>query len=114
MFPTLETERLILREIVLEDAEHIFSYFSLDEVTKYYGIPTFETIDQAKKLIEGFETGFLHKRGIRWGIERKGTKGIIGTIGFNLWSPMHRKTKLAMKFIRIFGERVIYQRLYKK
>ena len=26
MFPTLETERLILREVVLEDAENIYAY----------------------------------------------------------------------------------------
>lgn len=37
MFPILETERLILRELTKEDAEGIFACFSNDNVTRYYG-----------------------------------------------------------------------------
>jgi len=37
MFPTLETERLILREITYDDAEGIFACFSNDNVTRFYG-----------------------------------------------------------------------------
>lgn len=32
--PVLETERLILRKVTLEDLEDIFSYGSIEEVTK--------------------------------------------------------------------------------
>ncbi|WP_407690384.1 GNAT family N-acetyltransferase [Salipaludibacillus neizhouensis] len=37
MFPTLETERLVLREISKDDAEDIFACFSNENVTQYYG-----------------------------------------------------------------------------
>ncbi|ATP40083.1 GNAT family N-acetyltransferase [Solibacillus sp. R5-41] len=94
MFPNLQTERLILREIELQDAEYLFKIFSDDEVTKYYGMKTFEKLEQAEKLIEAFAIGLKEKKGIRWGIERKGTPGIIGTIGFNLWSPAHRRAEV--------------------
>lgn len=94
MFPELETERLILREIVEEDSEAIFACFSKDEVTKYYGQETLESLEQAKKFVEFFSKNFNEKRGIRWGIERKGTKGIIGTIGFNTWSPKHKRAEI--------------------
>lgn len=36
----------------------------------------------------------MNKRGIRWGIERKEETGLIGTIGFNLWSPLHRRAEI--------------------
>lgn len=36
----------------------------------------------------------MDKRGIRWGIERKETKGLIGTIGFNAWIPKHKRAEL--------------------
>ncbi|KOS68626.1 acetyltransferase [Lysinibacillus contaminans] len=94
MFPILETDRLLLREITLDDSESIFNCFSNDEVTRYYGQDTFENIEQAEKIVEFFLINFKEKRGIRWGIERKGTKGIIGTIGFNAWSPNHKRAEI--------------------
>lgn len=35
MFPVLETERLILREIGKDDAERVFACFSNSDVTPY-------------------------------------------------------------------------------
>jgi len=94
MFPILETERLILRELTLEDTRSIFHCFSHKEVTRYYGQEPFTEFKQAEKLITLFSKNFTEKRGIRWGIERKGTKGIIGTVGFNVWSPTHKRAEI--------------------
>lgn len=94
MFPTLGTERLILREILPADVDVIYSIFSNEEVTKYYGLKTFEQLEQAENLISAFTTNFQSKRGMRWGIERKGIPGLIGTIGFNLWSPAHKRAEV--------------------
>ena len=94
MFPTLTTDRLVLREISHQDAEDIYSYFSDERVTKYYGMNTFKNIEEAENLIEAFSSNFSQKRGIRWAIERKDTKGLIGTIGFNLWSPTHKRAEI--------------------
>lgn len=94
MFPNLETERLILRELTQEDAERVFKCFSNEKVTRYYGQEPFKEIQQAENLVTLFLKNFAEKRGIRWGIERKETKGIIGTIGFNAWSPVHRRAEI--------------------
>ncbi|WP_453993019.1 GNAT family N-acetyltransferase [Bacillus nitroreducens] len=94
MFPILETERLHLREITMKDADGIFACFSNKDVTRYYGQETLERIEQAEAFVDFFANSFKEKRGIRWGIEIKGTEGIIGTIGFNAWSPKHRRTEI--------------------
>lgn len=94
MFPTLETERLILREITKEDTEGIFACFSNDEVTRYYGQETLQNLKQAEDFIEFFRKNYHDKRGIRWAIERKEDKGIIGTIGFNAWLPKHKRAEI--------------------
>ncbi|MCR6109628.1 GNAT family N-acetyltransferase [Bacillus sp. A301a_S52] len=94
MFPNLETERLILREITHNDAESIFSFFSNDNVTRFYGQDLLETIDQASDFVDFFAKNFEEKKGIRWGIERKGEKELIGTIGFNAWSPKHKRAEI--------------------
>lgn len=93
MFPILETKRLILREIVHEDAGDIFAYFSNEDVTKHYGMQALEHIEQAEQLIQGFTKGFQGKRSMRWGITIKGNNRLIGTIGFNLWVPVHRRAE---------------------
>ncbi|MDQ0225931.1 GNAT family N-acetyltransferase [Metabacillus niabensis] len=94
MFPRLETDRLILREMTKEDAEGIFACFSNEDVTRYYGQETLEKIEQAEKIVDFFSKSYSEKRGIRWGIERRGTKGIIGTIGFNAWLPKHKRAEI--------------------
>lgn len=94
MFPKLETKRLVLREILPSDAEDIYSIFSNEDVTKYYGLNTFKKIEQAEKLIEAFTTNFQSEKGMRWGIEKKGISGLIGTIGFNSWSKAHRRAEI--------------------
>lgn len=94
MFPILETERLILREITKDDAQGIFACFSNENVTRYYGQDTLVNIEQAEQFVEFFSKNYAEKRGVRWGIERKGTKGIIGTVGFNAWSPKHKRAEI--------------------
>ncbi len=94
MFPTLETERLLLREIKKEDAQGIFNCFSNNDVTQFYGQDTLESVEQAEQFVEFFSKIHMEKRGIRWGVEIKGNAGIIGTIGFNAWLPKHKRAEI--------------------
>ena len=74
MFPILETERLLLREIVTEDAPTIYQTLSNPEVVRFYGQEALTNIIEAQQIIGLFATQFAEKRGIRWGIQRKGEK----------------------------------------
>ncbi|OBZ16400.1 GNAT family N-acetyltransferase [Bacillus sp. FJAT-26390] len=94
MYPILETERLLLREIVKEDAQGIFNCFSNKDVTRYYGQDPLTSIEQAEQFVAFFAKNYNEKRGIRWGIELKGYPGIIGTIGFNAWMTKHKRAEI--------------------
>jgi [ribosomal protein S5]-alanine N-acetyltransferase len=94
MFPILETERLVLREITEADAAGIFACFSNADVTKYYGQETLENIEQAKGFVTFFSDSYRDKRGIRWGIEIKDSKEFIGTVGFNALSLKHKRAEI--------------------
>ncbi|HWJ77548.1 MAG TPA: GNAT family protein [Niallia sp.] len=83
MFPILETERLVLREINKEDAESIFSSFSNEKVIRYYGQSRFTKIVEAYDIIDLFANNYKADRSIRWGIQLKDQPGLIGTIGLN-------------------------------
>lgn len=94
MFPVLETKRLMLREIRKEDVPEIYACFSDPQVTRFYGQEPFTSIDQAAQLVDFFAKNCSERRGIRWGIERKGIKGLIGTAGFNSWAPSHKRAEI--------------------
>ncbi|MFJ7829559.1 GNAT family N-acetyltransferase [Peribacillus sp. NPDC097197] len=94
MFPILETERLTLREITESDSQEIYQCFSNDDLTRFYGQDSFESIEQAREIIEKFAENYKEKRAIRWGIERKGIPGLIGTIGFHAYLPKNRRAEI--------------------
>nr|WP_272893759.1 GNAT family protein [Heyndrickxia oleronia] len=94
VFPLLETERLSLRKIEKEDAEDIFRCFSDPDVTRYYGQESFTSFEQAEQIIEMFNHNYKERRGIRWGMELKDRKGIIGSIGFNAWVPKYKRAEI--------------------
>lgn len=101
-FPVLETTRLRLRELTMRDVPEIFACFSSGEVMRYYGQEPLTTLAQADELVNFFAASFRDKRGIRWGIEIKGSSGLIGTIGFNAWSPKHRRAEIGYELSPAF------------
>jgi len=95
MFPILETERLILRELIEDDAQGVLDCFSNEDVLRYYGQNPLTNIEQVKNIIKNFSNNYTEKSGIKWGIEIKGKEGIIGTIGFHDWSSEHNRAEIA-------------------
>ncbi|KFN01694.1 N-acetyltransferase [Bacillus clarus] len=95
MFPVLKTDRLILRELNEGDAPSILHCFSHTDVLRYYGQNPLQSIDQVKQIMKNFAESYNAKSGIKWGIELKGKKGIIGTIGFHDWSSEHKRANIS-------------------
>ncbi|MEI5908986.1 GNAT family protein [Bacillus spongiae] len=95
MFPKIETERLILRELIENDAQDILNCFSNEDVLRHYGQKPLANLEQVKNIIKNFTINYKEKRGIKWGIEINGTKGVIGTIGFHDWSSEHKRADIA-------------------
>lgn len=87
VFPDLTTERLQLRQIQASDAAALFSYFSKDEVTKFFDLPTFQAMEEAQELIRNWEKRYLDNNAIRWAICLKQQPDkLIGTCGYHNFS----------------------------
>ncbi|MEK5096349.1 GNAT family N-acetyltransferase [Bacillus sp. FSL W8-0848] len=79
----LETERLIVRKMELQDAETLYHYWSDPLVTKFMNITPFTNVAQAEDMIQLINGMSLEGRANRFSIVVKETNEVIGTCGFN-------------------------------
>lgn len=93
-FPTLETPRLLLRELTQEDANAVFAIRSDYAVTRYNTGLAYERLDQARDLIQAIRTGYLDGVELRWGITLKPNPTVIGMCGFNYWVRHDRRASI--------------------
>ncbi|SDS12259.1 ribosomal-protein-alanine N-acetyltransferase [Paenibacillaceae bacterium GAS479] len=93
-FVALNTPRLHLRRLKLEDAPDMYAYFSLDEVTEYYDLETFTELRQAEEQIRRFNERIDSGISLRWGITLRGEDRLIGTCGYHNWQREHSRAEI--------------------
>jgi ribosomal-protein-alanine N-acetyltransferase len=79
-FPALQTERLILRELNINDAAEIFLLRSDDRVNQYISREKARSIDEVKTFIQKIIDGIKQNKNLYWAICAKNNPKIIGTI----------------------------------
>lgn len=78
---TIETDRLILRQARIEDAQPMFhNWCSDDDVTKYLTWPTHENIEVTKWVLNDWTAGYDKDNFYQWTIVLKDLGQPIGTI----------------------------------
>ncbi len=85
-FPQLETRRLILRELTLDDADFRFRHFSDPEIVELTAFDAPQGIEGAREELLTYAIRiFQDNKGIRWGIVPKGEDRLVGTLGYHRW-----------------------------
>jgi len=92
--PILETERLILRKVTLEDVEAMYLYGSDEEVSRYVTWNTHQTTSDTKDFVEFILNKYKNKQVAPWGIEYKENGKFIGTIDYVWWQPHHQMAEI--------------------
>lgn len=77
----IETERLILREIILDDAAEIFNLDSKKEVLRYLPVKTLNHIDETIEIINHIRNQYKENDIGRWAVVLKETQEFIGWCG---------------------------------
>jgi len=80
MSQILETERLILRELNIDDAENFYKLNLNPNVTKYTGNSAFKDINEAKDFLENYQDYQLNGFG-RWAVIDKSNNEFLGWCG---------------------------------
>lgn len=92
--PTLETERLILRRIRVDDRADWFAVFNspgaIDYLIDFEEAPREEVMDE---IVEWADRIFALKTGIRWAVTLKPADRMIGSCGFHLFDPRNQRVE---------------------
>ncbi|MBQ5951772.1 MAG: GNAT family N-acetyltransferase [Lachnospiraceae bacterium] len=88
---TIETERLILRRLTLDDADAMFRNWASDpDVTRYLTWPAHESADITRMLLSAWVPEYEKAEYYQWGIEPKSLGEVIGTISVVHWNENTR------------------------
>jgi len=98
--PTIETERLLLRKISLNDASDMFEYASNPEVSEYTMWSTHTSIEDTKYFLKSITKMYKKRELVDWGIVHKVEKKFIGTCGFVEWSMTHSRAEMGYAISR--------------
>ena len=83
--PTLEADRVQLRELNDNDVDALFSIFSNPQVMRYWSTPPLPHRDDALNLLCEIRENFSRRAYMKWGIAIKADNHVIGTATlFNL------------------------------
>lgn len=123
--PILETERLILRPMTVQDAEQIFENWASDpEVARYMRWDLHKSVQTTKEWMQRMEADIANDKTYDWGFELKETGKLIGSggiyykeekgmfeLGYNLMRKYWRQgyTTEASRAILDFGIKTLGQ-----
>ncbi|MDE1179581.1 GNAT family protein [Paraburkholderia sp.] len=86
-FPTLDTPRLLLRELVIADAPALFAIHGDAIGMRWFGGDPMIDVRQAERLIEAFASWrAMPNPGVRWGLVHKRDGELIGSCGLFKWN----------------------------
>lgn len=100
-FPTIKTERLLLRKIVDGDIDNIFKGLSHPDIIKYYGV-NFQTLEATKEQMAFYADLENNGTGIWWAICSLDSKTFYGAGGLNSLSKEHKKAEIGFWLLTDF------------
>ncbi|WP_340203404.1 GNAT family N-acetyltransferase [Ascidiimonas sp. W6] len=88
----METERFLIRDLVMGDASGMFALDSDAEVHRYLGNKPIQTLEEAKKIIMSVRSQYEEYGMGRWAIINKKTNDFVG------WTGLKYERKLRKGF----------------
>jgi ribosomal-protein-alanine N-acetyltransferase len=93
-FPDLETPRLRLRAVTMDDAEDMFRVQADPRVWKYFGKAPPADVDAIRRKIAELDESVRAATGIRWAIVERETGAYLGGVGFWHWDKPHFRAEI--------------------
>jgi ribosomal-protein-alanine N-acetyltransferase len=101
-FPILTTERLTLRQLVINDEREIFTLRSDSEINKYLDRQLSNTIDDARNFINKVNENINKNDSLYWAITLSNKNVLIGTICLFSFSDETDKCEIGYELLTNF------------
>ena len=101
-FPILATERLILRQLVINDEQEIFILRSDREINKYLDRQISNTIDDARDFINKINANINKNDSLYWAITLGDSNLLVGTICLFSFSDEDSKCEIGYELLTNF------------
>ena len=101
-FPILTTERLTLRQLVINDDQEIFTLRSDSEINKYLDRQLSNTIDDARNFLNKVNENIYKNNSLYWAITLRGKDILIGTICLFSFSDESDKCEIGYELLTNF------------
>ncbi len=92
-FPRLQSKRVLLRQFVASDIEHVFRGLSNPDVIEYYGV-SFDSLEATKEQMIWFSDLEKNEQGIWWAVCSKEDGEFLGAGGLNNLIKEHKKAEI--------------------
>ena len=96
-FPRLITDRLLLRQLEMQDDGEIFFLRSDETVNEFLVSPIATSIQDARDFIEKINKGITNSESVYWAITVKGNNKLIGTIC--IWNIEREENKAEIGYV---------------
>ena len=104
-FPVLETDRLILRALNLEDAKAIFGLRTNKEVNEFIDRKTPNNLSEARAFIDKIAKLEENNKGVFWVIASNSTNELMGTIGLRNFEDEENYAEIGYEISPDYQER---------
>ena len=94
LFPLIQTERFILRSAEAGDSHDLLALYSDEAVVQYMPFTPFESVEDAQGEMNWYTKIFKEHTGLRWMIEDRETRKVIGTCGFLNYEDVHNRAEI--------------------
>ena len=113
-FPILITERLTLRQLIINDEQEIFTLRSDGEINKYLDRQLSNTIDDARNFIKKVNENINKNDSLYWAITLSDKNVLIGTICLFSFSDETDKCEIGYELLTNFqGQGIMTEALEK-
>jgi ribosomal-protein-alanine N-acetyltransferase len=101
-FQILKTERLTLRQLVINDEQQIFTLRSDSEINKYLDRQISDTIDDARNFINKVNENVIKNDSLYWAITLSSKNVLVGTICLFGFSDENHKCEIGYELLTNF------------
>jgi [ribosomal protein S5]-alanine N-acetyltransferase len=113
-FPILTTERLTLRQLVINDEQEIFTLRSDSQINKYLDRQIANTIDDARNFINKVNENINKNDSLYWAITFSDKNILVGTICLFSFSGENDKCEIGYELLTNFqGQGIMREALEK-